>query len=92
VAYRMAQLPMTLSMAEGHFAVLNRCNTHNLGNVACFNSACLNITWKVLVACDLNIIGTSFSINIASVCANGVNLSPNPSVGRSVGQSVSLSV
>jgi len=32
VAYRMARLPM--SGAEGHFAV---CNTHNSGNVACFN-------------------------------------------------------
>jgi len=37
-------------------AVLNLCNTHNLGNIACFNSVSLQITWKLHVACDLNII------------------------------------
>jgi len=38
------------------FAVLYLCNTHNLGNVVCFNLVCLHITWKVHVICDLNII------------------------------------
>ena len=36
-------------------AVLNLCNTHNLGNIACFNSVCLHINWNAHVACDLNI-------------------------------------
>ena len=38
------------------FAVLNLCNTHNLGNVVCFNSLCLYITWKAPAASDLNIV------------------------------------
>jgi len=38
------------------FVVLNLCNTHNLGNVACFNAVCSHITWKAHPACDLNII------------------------------------
>jgi len=38
------------------FDVLNLFNTHNLENVACFNSVCLHITWKAHAACDLNII------------------------------------
>jgi len=38
------------------FAVLNLCNTHNLGNIACFNSVCLHITWKVHAVCDLNTV------------------------------------
>jgi len=38
------------------FAVLSLCNTHNLGNIACFNSVCLHITGKVHTACDLNIL------------------------------------
>jgi len=34
----MAQFPVTSSEADGvTFAVLNLCNTHNSGNVACFN-------------------------------------------------------
>ena len=37
-------------------AVLNLCNTHNSGNIACFNSVCLHINWKAHRACDLNII------------------------------------
>jgi len=32
MAYRMARLPMTLNEA-----VLNLCNTHYSGNIACFN-------------------------------------------------------
>jgi len=38
------------------FAVLNLCNTHNLGNIVCFNSVYLHMTWKAHPACDLNII------------------------------------
>jgi len=41
---------------EVTFAVLNFCNTHNSGNIPCFNSVCLYINWKVRVACDFNII------------------------------------
>jgi len=37
MAYRMVRLPITLSEAEGHFSVLNLCDTNNLGNIACFN-------------------------------------------------------
>jgi len=37
------------------------------------------------------IISASLSVNIASVNAHGIELSPIPSVGRSVCQSVSLS-
>jgi len=37
---------MTLSEAEGTFAVLNLCNTHNSGNIVRFNSVCLHINWK----------------------------------------------
>jgi len=36
MAYQMAWLPMTLSDTDCTFAVLNLCNTHNLGNIACF--------------------------------------------------------
>ena len=36
------------------FAVLNLCNTQNSGNIACFSSVCLHISWKVHAACDLN--------------------------------------
>jgi len=32
MVYRIAQLPMTVSEA-----VLNLCNIHNSGNIACFN-------------------------------------------------------
>ena len=39
---------------------------------------------------DFYVVSASLSINIASVSANGVNLSPIPSVGESVGLSVSL--
>jgi len=42
MAYQMTRLPMTLIEAEGHFSVLHLCNTHNLGNIACFNSVCLH--------------------------------------------------
>jgi len=35
----MAQLPMTLSEAEGYSAHLNLCHTHNSGNIACLESA-----------------------------------------------------
>jgi len=35
MAYRVAQLPMTLNEAEGHFCFLNLCNIHNSGNMAC---------------------------------------------------------
>ena len=39
------------------FAVLNRCNTHNSGNIACFNyTVCLHINWKAHAACDLSFI------------------------------------
>ena len=30
-------MPMTLSDAEGHFAVLNFCNTRHSENIVCFN-------------------------------------------------------
>jgi len=33
----MAQLPVTLIAAEGHFCCLNLCNTHNSGNIVCFD-------------------------------------------------------
>jgi len=36
------------------FAVLNLCNTHNSGNMACFNYNVLHINWKSHAACDLN--------------------------------------
>jgi len=50
-------VPMTLSETEGHFfSLLNLCNTHTLGNIMCFNSACLLINWKAHVACYLNTI------------------------------------
>jgi len=32
--------------------ILNLCDTHNLGNIACFNSVCLHINWTVHMACD----------------------------------------
>jgi len=35
MAYQMARLPMIMNGVT--FAVLNFCNTHNSGNVACFN-------------------------------------------------------
>jgi len=38
------------------FAVLNLCNTHNSGNVACFNLVCLHINCKVHATCDLNFL------------------------------------
>ena len=37
MACRMAQLPVTLNDAEVIFAVLNLCNAHDSGNIACFN-------------------------------------------------------
>jgi len=49
MAYRMARLPVTVSDAEGHFCCLNLCDTHNLGNVPCFN---YNVfTHKLEIAC-----------------------------------------
>jgi len=39
-SFEMAQLPTTFSEDENHyfyFAVLNLCNTHNTGNIVCFN-------------------------------------------------------
>jgi len=56
MAYRMVQLPMTSSDAEVTFAVLNLCNTHNAGNIACFNNVCLHTTCKAHLACALNFI------------------------------------
>jgi len=38
------------------FAVLNLSNTHNIGNIACYKSACLLVNWKVHAVCDLIII------------------------------------
>ena len=38
------------------FAALNLSNTHNSGNITCFNSVCLHINWNAHMACDLNII------------------------------------
>jgi len=38
------------------FVVLNLRNTHNLGNIVCFNSVRLHINWKAHVSCALNII------------------------------------
>jgi len=46
----MAQLLITLSEAESHFAVLHFCNTCNSGNTACFN--CSVFTHKVEGARD----------------------------------------
>ena len=40
-------------------AVLKLSNTHNLGNIACFNcNVCFHINWKAHTACDLNFIVT----------------------------------
>jgi len=49
MAYPVAQLRMTLSEAEGQFAVLNLCNAHNSENIVCFKltTASLHINWKV---------------------------------------------
>jgi len=43
-----------LSEAEGYFAVLNQCDTNNLGYIASFNSLCLHINREAHVASDLN--------------------------------------
>jgi len=51
MAYRMVQLPMTLSEAEGHFCCFKICNTHNSGNIACYNYSVF--THKVESARDL---------------------------------------
>jgi len=39
-----------------------------------------------------NVSSTSLFINMANVSANGIDLLPSPSVGRSVGLSVCMSV
>jgi len=41
----MAQLPMTLREAEGHFCVSDLCSTPKSGNIACFNYSAL--TYKL---------------------------------------------
>jgi len=56
MAYRMAQVPMTFSEAEGHFCCFNLCNTHN-SKYGVLTTVCLHINWKVHVVCDLNFIG-----------------------------------
>jgi len=38
------------------FAVLNLCNTHNLGKLHVLTKVYLHINWKVHLACDLNFI------------------------------------
>jgi len=38
------------------FVVLNLCNTHNSGNMACLTTVCLHINWKVHPVCDLHVI------------------------------------
>jgi len=40
MAYRIAQLPMTLSESEGYFCTFF---------IECFNSVCLNVNWTWLV-------------------------------------------
>ena len=45
MAYRMARL-------SEDFAVLNLCNTHNSGNIACFNLMSLHTNWNVHTASD----------------------------------------
>jgi len=51
MAYQMARLPVTLGEA-----VLKLCDNDNSGNIACFNSVCLQMNWKAHAACDLSII------------------------------------
>jgi len=38
------------------FGVLNLCNTHNSGNIACFNYSVFTHKLKSALACDLNFI------------------------------------
>jgi len=54
MAYQMAQLPMTLSDAEGHFCCFKSSNTHNSRNIACLTIGCLHMNWKSYAVCDLN--------------------------------------
>jgi len=62
MAYRIAQLPMTVNEAEGHFC----CFKHSPFVIPIIQEIyimCLHINWKAHMACDLYFIVTGSHIH-----------------------------
>ena len=53
MAYRMSQLPMTLSDCEGRFCCLKPFSSHSSIN-AVLSTISLHMNWKAKVACYFN--------------------------------------